>query len=225
MASATKIGILEGMEQTQLWQRFALKNNLTHTQLEQFQQYHQMLTASNELFNITTITDVHAVLAYHFEDSFKLGDVVDMNTIRSICDVGTGGGFPGIPLKIMYPHLRVLLLEVSRKKIAFLETVIERLELTDIEICDLDWRTFLRKVDTPIDLFCARASLHPDELIRIFSPACAYNTSLLVYWASAGWQPTKKEKPFLKKMYEYRVGDRKRFYEIFCAMPSSRFLK
>ena len=204
------------MEHTNaLWQKFAQKNNLTEKQLTQFQRYYDLLIAANELFNITAITDVESVIAYHFEDSLKLGQALDINAIKSLCDIGTGGGFPGIPLKIVYPHLKVLLLEVSQKKINFLETVVQELGLQDVETCDYDWRTFLRKTEGAIDLFCARASLHPDELLRMFAGSSSYQSSTLVYWASQEWKASEKEKPFLKTMHEYTVGDRKRFYVIF----------
>ena len=128
-----------------LWLNFATKNNLSERQLEQFKQYYTLLIEANVLFNITAITDVESVIAYHFEDSIKVGNVIDITSITSICDIGTGGGFPGIPLKISYPHLKVLLLEVSQKKITFLEQVVSKLGLKDVETCDFDWRTFLRK--------------------------------------------------------------------------------
>ena len=70
---------------------------------------------------------------------------VDLNKVKVIVDVGSGAGFPGIPLKILFPHLGIILIEVNKKKQRFLQTVIRILELKDIEVCGLDWRTFLRK--------------------------------------------------------------------------------
>jgi 16S rRNA (guanine527-N7)-methyltransferase len=200
-----------------LWQDFAARNHLSEKQLRQFQDYYTLLIAANELFNITAITDLKEVLAYHFEDSIKLGAVLDMTKVSSLCDVGTGGGFPGIPLKILYPHIQVTLLEVTLKKVNFLNEVIEKLELENIETNSLDWRNFLRKSDTPIDLFCARASLRPDELVRMFAGSSAYQKSTLVYWASREWQPDAKETRHLKQCYPYHVGDRQRNYCIFSA--------
>ncbi len=199
------------------WKQFAKKNNLTGKQFEQFQCYYSLLIKANELFNITAITDLESVLAYHFEDSLILGKKIDLTAINSIADVGTGGGFPGIPLKIMYPHLNVTLIEVTQKKVAFLNDVIETLGLTGIKTCDLDWRTFLRKSTEPIDLFCARASLQPDELLRIFAQGGRYEKSVFVYWASHEWQPNAKQEYYLKKCYSYAVGDRQRNYCIFSA--------
>ncbi len=198
-----------------IWDAFAHKNNLLPEHIVKFQQYYELLIQANELFNITTITDLKSVLAYHFEDSLKLGAFLDLQNITSMCDIGTGGGFPGIPLKIVYPHISVVLLEVSQKKVSFLQRVIDTLGLQGIETCDLDWRTFLRKTDGDIELFCARASLHPDELIRMFAGSSSYKKGTLVYWASHEWQPTVREKPYFKRYHEYRVGDRNRKYCIF----------
>lgn len=205
------------MEPSLVWQQFATKNNLTEKQLKQFQCYYALLIKANELFNITAITDLESVLAYHFEDSLMLGKKIDMTAITSIADVGTGGGFPGIPLKIMYPHLNVTLIEVTQKKVVFLNNVIETLGLAGIKTCDLDWRTFLRKSTEPLDIFCARASLQPDELLRIFAQGGTYEKSIFVYWASQDWQPSTKQERYLKKCYPYAVGDRQRKYCIFSA--------
>ncbi len=198
-----------------LWQQFAEKNGLSQTQQAQFELYYKMLIAENELFNITAITDLESVITYHFEDSLYIKNFINFFTINSICDVGTGGGFPGIPLKILFPHLQVTLLEVNLKKVNFLHKVIEVLYLENIQTCDLDWRTFLRKSTTPIDLFCSRASLHPDELIRLFSPITSYQKSTLVYWAASEWTPTKKEEPYVQTSVAYAMGSRKRKYCIF----------
>lgn len=202
------------MENT-IWQQFAQKNNLSPRQLQQFQDYYRLLIEANELFNITAITDLESVIAYHFQDSITLKDSLDLTKIGSLCDIGSGGGFPGIPLKIIYPHIDVTLLEVSQKKGVFLRQVIEKLELLNIDVCDLDWRNFLRQADGEIELFCARASLHPDELLRVFSGSSPYQNSNLVYWASQDWQPTKKESPLLRSTHRYAVGDRQRKYCIF----------
>ncbi len=116
----------------------------------------------NEKTNITRITSLADILEYHYRDALHLDRFIDMQQIKTICDIGTGGGIPGIPLKIKYPHLHVVLIEVNGKKIAFLRDLIETLGLKNVEIVDLDWRTFLRQTNMPIDLFVARASLPVD---------------------------------------------------------------
>jgi len=194
------------------WQNLAIRYDLTPEQLAQLQQYYQLLIAANEEFNITAITDQASAIAYHYADSLELGKHLDFATLQTIADVGTGGGFPGMVLKVKYPHLRVVLIEVSLKKIKFLQDVAAELGLTGIDFVTDDWRTFLRKRSYPIELFCARASLQPEELIRLFSPACPYGNAVLVYWAAADWQPSSKVAPLVRRMVPYKVGDRVRNY-------------
>jgi len=193
-----------------LWEEFSDKYNLTEYQLNQFEKYAQLLKDRNEEINLTSILKINEIIHYHFEDSLSVSLFIDMNNIQSICDIGTGAGFPAVPLKIKYPHLNVFLIEVNSKKINFLEELIKELNLEKVEICAIDWRTFLRKSSYHIDLFLSRASLHTDELVRMFKPGSYYNNKKLVYWAAINWLPTDKENPFLKKEELYKVGNKKR---------------
>lgn len=197
-------------ENMPLWRDFIKEYALTEVQSAQFATYLQMVRTSNELFNLTAITDPGQIISYHFQDSLAISQCIDLKSITMIADVGSGAGFPGIPLKIVFPHLRVQLIEVSHKKVNFLNDVMRALNLENIEVVDLDWRTFLRKTQEPIDLFVSRASLHTDELIRMFKPTCPYNSKRLAYWASKEWLPTKIDEPFLIKDQEYMIRNKKR---------------
>ena len=104
-----------------------------------------MLLASNELFNLTAITEPSAIISDHLEDSVAITQYIDFNALHCIADIGTGAGFPGIPLKILFPTLKLILLEVNLKKVAFLQEVIKQLELSDCEVVPVDWRTFFKK--------------------------------------------------------------------------------
>ncbi len=193
-----------------VWDEFKNEYDLSSEQLEQFKTYYALLSRYNELFNITAISQIDAVIKYHFFDSIELGNFIDMAHISTICDVGTGGGFPGIPLKIKYPHLNTILIEVSEKKIDFLNEVIRELNLQKIHVCSLDWRTFLRKTDFKIDLFCARASLKPQELVRVFKPSCSYQNSMVVYWASKDYLVETDQEPYFYKEFLYQIGSKNR---------------
>lgn len=201
-----------------LWKTFAQKNQLSPTHLDQFKQYYDLLIEWSTKINLTTITELSDVITYHFEDSLTLGGCMSLTAISALADVGTGAGFPLIPLMIKYPHLAGFAIEVNHKKINFIEHVARTLRLEKIECIDLDWRTFLRQTDFSIDLFCARASLQVEELVRLFKPTCPYKTSDLVYWAVDRWKPSDKIKPFLQKECRYQVGDRKRKL-VFLAQP------
>ena len=191
-----------------LFDQFCIEEQISGHAQEQFMRFAQLLLEWNEHINLTSITDVKSIIHYHFQDSLKVQHYVDFQALHTIADVGTGGGFPGIPLKIRFPHLKLILIEVSHKKIKFLEEVIQALNLSDIAIYDLDWRTFLRKIELPIELFCARASLSPLELIRMFQPSCAYRNAQLVYWASTHWQAEGKLLPYVQNEFFYSVGNR-----------------
>ena len=179
-------------------------------QMVQFERYAACLLECNQQFNLTGVKDLSGVVRSHFEDSLALVKFIDLKTVSMIADIGSGAGFPGLPLKIMFPHLKVLLIEVTRKKRDFLADVVKMLDLSDVEISDLDWRTFVRKTDYPIDMFVTRAALDDLELSRMFQPACVYNAATLVYWASKDWEQHKKTVALINRVETYTIGSRER---------------
>jgi len=195
---------------TSIWRVFAKHYQLSDQQIAQFERYVQELKKWNEQINLTALTDERDIIELHFDDSLKVTQFIDFSKITACCDVGSGGGFPGIPLKILYPHLTIYLIEVKRKRINFLEHLIDTLHLENVAVFPIDWRTFLRKTEFSIDLFCARASLDTEELVRMFKPSCLYNEDTLIYWASRHWEPTKKVAPYVVNDWDYHVGGRKR---------------
>ncbi len=105
---------------------------LTEKMKEQFDRYFELLVEWNRMMNLTGITDYNEVNEKHFLDSLAIVKVQDMEMISTVIDIGTGAGFPGIPLKIVYPHLKVTLLDSLNKRIKFLNCVIQELALEDI---------------------------------------------------------------------------------------------
>lgn len=100
---------------------------------KQFYKYYELLMEWNKVMNLTAITEYNEVVDKHFVDSLSIEKAVDLSKIDRVIDIGTGAGFPGIPIKIVYPHLHIILLDSLNKRVNFLNTVINELGLNNIE--------------------------------------------------------------------------------------------
>ena len=111
----------------------SIQVELSEKQLEQFRIYYEMLVEKNKVMNLTGITEWDEVLEKHFLDSISLIRAIDLNQELTVMDMGTGAGFPGIPLKIAFPKLKVTLADSLNKRVLFLQEVIDELGLEEIE--------------------------------------------------------------------------------------------
>ena len=130
---------------------------ITEEQLKQLYKYYELLVEKNKVMNLTGITEVEQVYLKHFYDSLTLNKIIDLKNVNSLCDVGTGAGFPGLVIKILFPHINVTLVDSLNKRINFLNEVINELKLEGIEAIHARAEEYAIKNREKYDVVTARA--------------------------------------------------------------------
>lgn len=120
---------------------------LSTYQLDKLEKFYKLLVEWNNKINLTRIIDKEEVYLKHFYDSLTIVKVIDLNKVETLCDVGTGAGFPGIVLKIFYPHLKITLVDSLQKRVNYLNEVIKELELKDIKAIHVRGEDYKEKFD------------------------------------------------------------------------------
>lgn len=150
---------------------------LNEKQLGQFDRYFELLVEWNEKMNLTAITEETEVYLKHFFDSVSPSFYYDFNEVETICDIGAGAGFPSIPLKICYPHLKITIVDSLNKRISFLNELASELQLTDVNFVHSRAEDFGQQKANreAFDVVIARAVARTNVLSEYCLPLCKIN--------------------------------------------------
>ena len=139
-------------------------------QLKQLNRYYELLVEYNEKMNLTGITEKNQVYLKHFYDSLTINKIIDLNTIQTLCDVGTGAGFPGMVIKILFPKIKITLVDSLNKRIEFLNVVINELGLENIDTLHSRIEDYGKNTREIFDVVTARAVAPLNVLLEYCTP-------------------------------------------------------
>ena len=148
---------------------------LTQVQLNQLEKYYELLIEWNKKINLTRIVEKKDVYLKHFYDSITLIKAIDLTKEQELCDIGTGAGFPGIVLKIVFPHLNITLVDALNKRIEFLKLVIKELNLKSINAIHERAEIFIRQNKNKFDIITCRAVAKLNIISEICIPGLKIN--------------------------------------------------
>lgn len=182
-----------------------IKNN------EKFKLYYNFLIQENEKYNLTNITNEEEAYIKHFYDSIQIENAVNLNSITSLCDVGSGAGFPSIPLKIVYPHLHITIIEPTLKRCNFLKQLVDLLQLENVVIIN-DRAENMKELRNSFDIVCARAVATMPILLELCVPMVKVNGLFVSLKGSSFHEEMLLSKNAIKlldvevnKIYEYQL--------------------
>ncbi len=158
--------------------------NLINQNLDKFNKYYELLVEENNKYNLTNITAKDEVFEKHFNDSIYMNKIIDLNNVETLCDIGSGAGFPALPLKIAYPHLKITIIEPTLKRVNFMKIVCELLSLNDVTIINGRAEDVIKDYRDSFDVVTARAVANLQMLLELTVPYAKENGYVISYKGS-----------------------------------------
>lgn len=189
----------------------------TNYQLEQLQKYYQLLIEWNEKINLTAITEEKQVYLKHFYDSLTLNKAIELDKFNTLCDIGTGAGFPGIVLKIFFPNLNITLVDSLQKRVIFLQEVIKELKLNNIIVLHARAEEFAKDNREKYEIVTARAVANLSTLSEYCIPLVKKDFYFVPMKADIS-QEIKEAENAIKKL----GGKLEETYEFFLPIEESK---
>jgi 16S rRNA (guanine527-N7)-methyltransferase len=170
---------------------------LSEEQMQQFDRYFHLLVEWNEKMNLTAITDKKEVYLKHFYDSLTLSFSQDFSQKMSLCDVGSGAGFPSIPLKIVFPMLTISIVDSLNKRITFLTELVKELNLEDVHLYHDRAEMFgqTKEIRESFDFVTARAVARLNVLSELCLPLVKKDGYFFALKAAKSDEELKEAKP------------------------------
>lgn len=141
--------------------------NLSEKQIFQLKKYYEILMEENQRINLTRIIEENDVYLKHYYDSLTLNKVIDLNSVKTVADIGSGAGFPGIVLKIIYPHLQITLIDALEKRVQFLQKVIDELQLENVIAVHARMEEYSRLHEEEFDVITSRAVAKTNIILEL----------------------------------------------------------
>ena len=170
----------------------------TKEQLQQLEKFYQLLIEWNQKINLTRITEKEDVYLKHFYDSLTIVKEIDLSKVDTLCDVGTGAGFPGIVLKIFYPNLKITLIDSLLKRVNYLNEIIKELKLKDIKAI----HTRGEEYHETFDVVTARAVANIEKLLKYTMHLVNKNGKLVAMKGNIDEELTEEVKKKISKKYK-----------------------
>ena len=177
---------------------------------DDFKKYFTLLVEENSKYNLTNITEEKEVFIKHFADSIYMNKIIDIDKIESICDIGSGAGFPSLPLKIVYPHLKVMIIEPTLKRVNFMKMVVEMLGLKDVTIINGRAEDVIKDYRETFDIVTARALAQMPMFLEL-TMAYAKKGGFVIAYKGSNWEEEVNNAQNALKVLNGEVIDVKTF--------------